>query len=101
MKEDVDQYIKYALVLLIIFLCYLVLKPYLTVIIFALILAYMCLPIKRFLERKSKNKHVVAGIITLLIFFIIVVPLFLLTNSLIQEVAHIYTTTNIDDIKTF
>ena len=61
----------------------------------------MCLPVKRFLEKKIKNKNIVAGIITISIFLIIVVPLFLLTNSLIQEVAHLYTTTNVDDIKDF
>ncbi len=101
MRDDVNLYIKYALVLVLIFLCYLVLKPYLSVIILALIIAYMCLPVKRLLEKKLKNKDLIAAIITALVVLIIIIPLYFLTNSLIQEVAHLYTTTNVEDIRTF
>ena len=101
MRDDVNLYIKYALVIILTILCYLVLKPYLSVIILALIIAYMCLPVKRYLGKRINNKNAVAAIITILVLLIIIIPLYLLTNSLIQEVAHLYTTTNVDDIKDF
>lgn len=40
-----------------------------------------------------------AAILTIMIFLIIVIPLLLLANTLLQEAAHVYTTTNLDDIK--
>lgn len=101
MKENVNLYIRYGLLLLIAFLCYFVLRPYFATIVLALILAYMSFPLKRLLEKGIKNKNITAAIMTVLIFLVIVIPLFLLTNALIKEVAHIYTTINVEDIQTF
>ncbi len=99
MKSEVNLYIKYAFILVLAFLSYLVLKPYLSVIILSLILAYMCFPIKRLLQKKIKNENLVAVLITGSVFLIILIPLLLLANALLQQAADVYTTTNLDDIK--
>src|SRR3989338_6375339 len=99
MKTEVNIYIKYALILILAFLSYLVIKPYIAVIILSIILAYMCFPIKRFLQKKIKNETLIAALITATVFLIIVIPLFLLANALLQQAAQVYTTTNLDDIK--
>lgn len=58
----------------------------------------MTFPIQK-IFRKRMKEGIAAGILTVMIFFIIVIPLVFLANSLIQQAANIYTTTNIEDIK--
>ena len=99
MKQEVNQYIRYGLILLLAVLTFLILKPYLTVIALALILAYMCFPIQKRLRAVLKNDTVSAGILTGVIFLVIIIPLIFLANTLFHEAATLYTTTNIEDIK--
>ncbi len=96
--KEVNQYIKYGLVILILFLSFLVVKPYITIILLSLILAYMAFPLQRKLRTKMKEGFA-AAILTVTIFLIIVIPLLIMANALLQEAAHVYTTTNLEDIK--
>lgn len=98
--KEVNNYIRYGLILLLLILSYFIIKPYLTLIILSLILAYMAFPLYKRLRNKW-NENLSAAILTISIFFIIVIPLLFLANSLFQQAANIYTTTNIEDIKDF
>jgi len=45
------------------------------------------------------KESIAAGILTIMLFFIIVIPLVIIAHSLIQQASEIYTTTNIENIK--
>src|SRR3989338_2957631 len=49
--------------------------------------------------RSRMKESIAAGILTIMLFFIIVIPLVIIAHSLIQQASEIYTTTNIENIK--
>ncbi len=58
----------------------------------------MAFPFQRRLRKRMKES-IAAGILTIMLFFIIVIPLVIIAHSLIQQASEIYTTTNIENIK--
>lgn len=99
MKTEINKYIKYALILLLIFLSFLIIKPYISAIIGSIILGYMISPVQRPLKKIIKNETIVALITTAAIILVILIPLTFLANALLQEAAKLYQTTSIENIE--
>ena len=99
MKSDLNNYIKYGLVLFLTVVSFTIVKPYLTAIALSITLGYMAFPLQKWLKRKIKNETASAIILTVLLFLAIVIPVLLLTNALLNEAADVYRSTNIDGIK--
>ena len=85
--KQLNDYIKYALIILLIYLSFLIIKPFLSAIVLSLVLVYMVYPIqKKF--RKRINESVVAGLITLILVLIIIIPTFFLGNALLEQASN-------------
>ena len=89
MRGIIEKYIKYVLILVLIILAYIVVKPYITVIVTSLVLAYIAYPIHKKL-RKKLSPTISAGILTIALFLIIVIPIAIFGNILTNEVMDIY-----------
>jgi predicted PurR-regulated permease PerM len=97
--KQINNYIKYALILILLFLSYLILKPFLTIIILSLAIAYMTFPLqKRF--RKYLNENITAGLLTLALLLIILIPIIILGNALLTETTKLYVSTNQETFQT-
>jgi predicted PurR-regulated permease PerM len=71
------------------YLCWLMLKPFVGVLEWAVVLVIIFHPVHRRLERKIRYRRLSASLSCLLAIVIIILPLTLLTISLAQEVARI------------
>ena len=98
MKNEINIYFRYALIILLLVLVFLVIKPFLATLILSLILAYIIYPLHKILNKRM-NETLSAGIITILLMIIIIIPFILLTNSLLNEAITIYKTTNIANLE--
>lgn len=99
MTDEVNKYIRYALIILLIYLSYLVARPYLTIIFTSAALAYMAYPLYGWLKKYLKNEYLTAGILTLGLILIIMIPLGITTNLLFNEASNLYRSTDITNIE--
>ncbi len=99
MKGELDRYLRYILIILLLVFSYLILKSYLITLATSLIIAYIFYPLYLFFTKKLKNKSL-ASITTILILIIIVlIPIILIGNILISEATTIYQTLDINEIQ--
>ena len=89
MRDFVEKYIKYALILILIILAFIIVKPYLTVIATSLVLAYIAYPLHKKL-RKKLSPTLSAVLLTIALFLIIVIPIAIFGNILTNEIMDIY-----------
>lgn len=99
MKEHINLYIKYALILLLVFLSILIVQPFFKVIILSMVLVYMAFPLQKFFNNKIKNKNLSAGIVTFCLLLIIIVPLIFASNTLLNEAVNIYNSAHIENLQ--
>lgn len=97
-KRELNIYIKYALIIFLLILVYLVIKPFITTIILSFILAYMIYPLHKKLKSKT-NDTLSATILTVALFLIIIIPTILITKSLLSEAVTLYQNTDLENIK--
>ncbi|MEW6063412.1 MAG: AI-2E family transporter [Nanoarchaeota archaeon] len=84
-KED---YYKIGLVivfLLIIYLSYIIIKPFISALLASVILAYIFYPIYTRINKKINNTNISAIITTLLLISIMVLPIIFIADNLIEE----------------
>lgn len=94
-----DITIRMIFLLLIIVWCLLILNPFVSVILWSLILALALLPLHRFLSRKIGDKPKIASFILVSFFLLIVIlPIFVMITSLVDEVTQIKSTYVTDPI---
>jgi len=85
--EQIEIYLKAALVFLIIYACFQIFKPFLLPVIWGIIIAVAIFPLHSGLTGRLKNRAgLSATLITLLLLAIIVIPSALFTQSLIENV---------------
>ena len=87
------QHLKYIFVLLFVMVAYLVfviIKPFLNAILSAIILSYVCYPIFKYLKKRTKKEKTSAAIVTILILFIITLPLAFMLNTIAHEAISSY-----------
>ncbi|MBT3730700.1 AI-2E family transporter [archaeon] len=100
MRGELDKYLRYILILLLLVFSYLILKSYLITLVTGLITAYISFPIYNFFTKKLKNKSLAATITILILTLIFLIPIVLIGNILISEATIIYQTTDITQIET-
>ena len=88
--KEYMRYVFVAFFIFVIYLAYLVLKPFMTAIITSAILAYLFYPLYSKLNFKLRNKSLSAFIASLLIIILIAVPFLFLLNSVTKESQFVY-----------
>lgn len=83
-----------ALSLLTAWLCYLMAKPYLKAIFFAIIISIVFYPLNASLQKKIRNHNLSALISTLSVLLVIIIPSVLLGSAIRRELAEIYQSLN-------
>src|SRR5262244_4340546 len=83
-----EQIAGIAILLLLVIGCFVVLRPFVSALLLALILAYSTWPIYAWCERVLKGrKSLAATLMTLLVAAVLLVPLVVLGSSLAEQVA--------------
>lgn len=85
-----DTTIRMIFLLIIIVWCFLILTPFVSVILWSLILALAFLPLHRFLSKKIGDRPKLASVILVaLVLVVVILPIFVMISSLVEEVASI------------
>ncbi len=97
-EKSFDKIASIVIIAVLLILAFLILKPILTSVIFALILSFIFYPLynKIFLWIKSQN--IAALIVCILLLTIIIVPLLLLTPTLVKQTFNAYTYLQREDV---
>ena len=72
-------------------LSYFIIKPFLTVIVTSLLVSFVFYPLYKRLTKHVKNENAAALLLTVIIFFIITVPLYFMISSVSNEAGIVYT----------
>lgn len=87
MEKRIEQVIQISAIILLVVGCLLVLKPFLGAILAAAILCFSTWPVYRYIEDKTGGRRWLAALVmTLLILFVLVVPLALIALSFRDDV---------------
>lgn len=98
--KDYSKYMIVVLFLVILYLSFQIIRPYLIAIFAAVILTYLFYPTYRFIKKILKNPDASAFITSLFIVLLVAIPLVFLANALIQQSVDLYTLyTESDTIK--
>ena len=84
-KPNYRYFLLIAIIILLIYLSYLVLKEFLLVIITGLMLAYLFYPLFKWVNKRIKKKQLASLMTILIIILLFTLPLFFLINNLIKE----------------
>lgn len=87
-KERVRAFARMGITLAALFLCALLWAPFLSAIAWAATLAILFSPAHAIVEKRLKNRNIAAGVSVLLIAFIVVAPMALLAEQMVNEVAN-------------
>lgn len=77
--------------ILIMYVSFLVIKPFITALVTAAILAYIFSPVYRRLNRRLKKPNLSATLISVLIIILVIIPMFFLATSAVEESKQIRT----------
>jgi len=84
-RAHVHTLVMLAITLIALYLCFRMLMPFLSALAWALALAVLVLPLHRRLEARIKSANLVAAISVLVAALIVVVPVVLVTSSIMRE----------------
>ena len=84
-KTTVKWIIFLTAIVLILYLCWLILLPFVSVLAWAIVLAISFYPIHRRLLKKTRSPALSAGISSLLVILTILIPIFLVTALVVKE----------------
>ncbi|MBI5389218.1 AI-2E family transporter [Candidatus Woesearchaeota archaeon] len=91
-QESLKKYAFVAVIAIFIYLCFLVLRPFLTTIFLGMVLVYIFYPLYRWLNNKLKRKNVSALILTVFLILLVTVPTIVLLHLMGQQARFVYTT---------
>src|SRR5688572_14197343 len=77
----------FILTVLLLYECYLVARPFLTTLTWAIALAVAAFPLHRWISRKIKVRSLAAGVTLLVVMIVIVAPAFFIGQQVAREVA--------------
>lgn len=100
-KKEVEKYILIALIVLLVFVSFLIVKPFVNEILLGIILGYIFHPFYKKINLKLNNKYASSAITIILILIIIITPIILLTNAIIKESVLIYKSDALEKISDF
>jgi len=89
-----SRYIVFALVLLLIYVSYKIISPYLTPLLGSAVVAIAVYPLYKKIHKKTKRKKLSSFIVLALIFFLIIIPLIFFANRLVGETINVYNAAN-------
>ena len=97
-EKSFNKIANIVLIAVLVFLTFFILKPILTSVIFALILSFIFYPLYNKLLLWTKNKILSALIVCILLLGIIIVPLLLLTPTLVKQTFEAYSYLQGEDV---
>ena len=89
-REHYEKYFFLIFGLILFFLVFLIIKPFIHALLISVILAYISYSLYAYLNRRINNENVSAFLTTAFVFLIIVVPLFFAFNSIAHEAYRLY-----------
>lgn len=105
MKEyDRMMFTKYMyifFVVMLVYLSYLMIRPFVTYILLSLITAYLLYPINQKMTKLLRSRSASAVMLTVLIVAILIMPLVIGGNRIVTEIVNVYEKTNIDKVESF
>lgn len=84
-KEDYSRYFFVLFVMLMIWLVFLVIRPFIATLLASFFLAYIFYPVYRWFKKKVKSKNTAALIVSFIIVILLLAPLFFVLNTLTKE----------------
>lgn len=96
-EKSFGKYILLGIIVLLIFLSYQIIKPYLIVLISSFILAYLCKPLFNFLKKRFGDS-ISAIICLILILTIIIVPATVAVTTLASQASNTIKNTNVMEV---
>ncbi len=84
-KEVYKRYFIIVLFILLIYLAFLLIKPFLIAIFTSFLLAYMLYPVYKWLNKVIRNGNIASALMLILVLVIIFLPMFFITKSLVSE----------------
>ncbi len=84
-KREFSKYYIAVFLIILVYLSYIIIKPYIKAIITAAILAYLFYPIYKKIKSLIKNEVSSALFVTLIITLVILVPIAFIANALVRE----------------
>ncbi len=97
-EKSFDKIASIVLIVVLVFLSFFILRPILTSVIFALILSFIFYPLYNQFFSWTKNKNLSAAIICFILLTIIIVPLLLLTPTLVKQTFEAYSYLQREDV---
>ena len=88
-KKPVTYFFIFTL-LLIALLAFLIVKPYISSLLSAIVLTYIFYPLYLRFNKKVKNKHFAASLVIIIIFLIVIIPIVFIANAMLKESINIY-----------
>lgn len=92
MTHDIKKYLIVTLLIILIYISYLIIKPFIITLLTSFILAYLFYPLYKRTAKLTKNKTLSAALITLLIIIILTFPVVYISRSIISESITFYNT---------
>jgi len=86
-KIEYTKYFFMLLILVILYVSFLLIKPFITTLVISIILAYAFFPLYKILEKRIKRKNLTSFIMTLLVLALIILPIGLTINTITKEMA--------------
>ena len=89
-QKRLAHYFFLAILILLLYLSFLIIKPYATYILLALVLSFSFYPTYKKLEKILRSPNLTATIMILFIILIIVIPVILVASSIISQASNAY-----------
>ncbi len=84
-KEDYSKYFFVLFVIVMIGLVFIIIRPFITALLGSVFLTYLFYPSYRWFKEKVKSNNLASLIVTSIVILILLVPLFLVLNTLTKE----------------
>lgn len=99
--KDLKKIMVIALVLILAFLTYLIIKPVLLSIIGGLLLAFIFFPVYKWVEKFVKYRSLAAAIVSVLVVIIIIAPLWFLIPIMVEQIFALFQLSQGFEIQSF
>ena len=93
-KEGFAKYMFLGLVLALIYLSFIIVRPFLIAILSSFVIAFVFYPLYNRIYKKTKKENLSAFIVSVIILLIIIVPIFLIIDSTSKELLGLYNKVN-------
>src|SRR3989344_2471051 len=97
-KSEFRKLYVIALFLILIFVSYLMIKPYITALLTSMIFAYLFFPIYKKFRSITKNEVISSLLVTFLVIIIIILPLGFIASAIVKESANIIKENRIENL---